>query len=273
MKDRILFWCGRDFLYYGIAYFLNQQYDCELFSIFETEEKPKKFFKSQKLVPFKKTWFFNDYAITQNKEFDVKYLSSIEKKYGLNIWLIAYAERFFGVDERSYHKFTRNEILFLIEQECRFFERVLDEVKPDFLIMGITTLHHNHLFYKICKTRGIKILMIRPSFLAGKYIIADAIDTFENFSYEQKHNFSSLQQLRNYLKKYDSTNQARLVRNRFQTSKINYLKAIFQYLFSSNTNVKTHYTYYGRTKFAVIKEMFFYTVKKKLRGYFINKNL
>ena len=65
--------------------------------------------------------------------------------------------------------------------------------------------------------------MIRPSFLAGKYIIADAIDTFENFSYEQKHNFSSLQQLRNYLKKYDSTNQARLVRNRFQASKINYL--------------------------------------------------
>ncbi len=95
MKDRILFWLGRGLEYYGIAYFLNHQYDCELFSIIQTEYNTKEFYKNQKLIPFKKIWFFHDYVITQNKVPDKKYLSSIEKKYGINIWLIAYAERFF----------------------------------------------------------------------------------------------------------------------------------------------------------------------------------
>ncbi len=272
MNSKIIFWMNDDLSGLGLPKILQEKYNFQVFGIFDITDKPKKFFKKQKLINFSKIWFFHDHINKTNQKSNREFLKLIEEKYKVNLSLLASNERFFN-EFNHYYKFSSDEKLLIIEQECRFFERVLDEVKPDFLIMGITTLHHNHLFYKICKTRGIRILMIRPSFLAGKYIIADAIDTFENSSYKQKHNFSSLQQLQNYLKKYDSTNQARLVRNRFQSSKINYLKAIFRYLFSSNTNVKTHYTYYGRTKFAVIKEMFFYTVKKKLRGYFVNKNL
>ena len=36
------------------------------------------------------------------------------------------------------------------------------------------------------------------------------------------------------------------------SSKSSFIKAGLKYLFSSNSNVKTHYTYYGRTKFKVI---------------------
>ena len=96
MKDKILFWLDYGLKHYGIAYFLNQQHDCELFSIIETHKKPKKFYENQKLVPFKKIWFFHDYVSTKNTPPDMKYLSYIEKKYGIDIWLIAYTERFFS---------------------------------------------------------------------------------------------------------------------------------------------------------------------------------
>ena len=113
MNDKILCWLGKDLIYYGIAYYLNQQHNCELFSIVESNPKPRKFYEKQKLVPFKKTWFFSDYVQIKNKKPDMKYLSSIEKKYGINIWLMSYSERFF--DERSrFHKFTQNYILNLI---------------------------------------------------------------------------------------------------------------------------------------------------------------
>ena len=184
VKDRILFWLDNGLIYYGIAYFLNKQHDCELFGIVDNAQgKTKKFFKTQKLVPFKKTWYFYDYAgEIQNKEPDMEYLSSVEKKYEINIWLMSYAERFFhqrNTGGRGYHKFTRNEILSLFENELRFYEQVLDEVNPDFIIMHDVDMHHVNLLHEICKARGIKILSIVDVKMGSKWIISDT-DKMEN---------------------------------------------------------------------------------------------
>ena len=46
------------------------------------------------------------------------------------------------------------------------------------------------------------------------------------------------------------------------------------FLFSKNTNLKTHYTYYGRHKIKIFfNPLFFWSVKKRYRLYLINKNL
>ena len=227
MKDRILFWCGRDFLYYGIAYFLNQQYDCELFSIIETEEKPMKFYKSQKLVPFKKTWYFYDYVgEIQNKEPDMKYLSSIEKKYGINIWIMSYAERFFndsGVYGR-YHKFTRNEILSLFESELRFYEQVLDEINPNFIVIRDVDMHHVNLFHQICKSRKIKVLSLFPLRMASKWVVSDTDKmTYDPMDLKRiPKSQRSFDQLQNYLKEH---NQANWVKEWVTSSKINFFNS------------------------------------------------
>ena len=40
---------------------------------------------------------------------------------------------------------------------------ILDEVKPNYMIMHETHQQQNHIFYEICKARKIKILMTTNS--------------------------------------------------------------------------------------------------------------
>ena len=56
------------------------------------------------------------------------------------------ADSLFTKYNKSY-KFSRDEILSILEQECRLFESIINEVKPDFLAIKTTDWHQNHLFY------------------------------------------------------------------------------------------------------------------------------
>ena len=154
------------------------------------------------------------------------------------------------------------QTLLILEQECKLFEKILDEVKPDFLITAKTALHHHHLFYKICQARGVKILMLRQSYLRGQYMITSRSYLIDHAEYDKKHNFGSLSEIQNYVKKYDATQQLFLYTKTFQNSKLKYLQSALKYLFSDNSNVKTHFTYYGRTKFAVLRITLINEIKK-----------
>ena len=278
MKDRILFWCGRDFLYYGIAYFLNQQYDCELFSIIETEEKPMKFYKSQKLVPFKKTWYFYDYVgEIQNKEPDMKYLSSIEKKYGINIWIMSYAERFFsesGVYGR-YHKFTRNEILSLFESELRFYEQVLDEINPNFIVIRDVDMHHVNLFHQICKSRKIKVLSLFPLRMASKWVVSDTDKmTYDPMDLKRiPKSQRSFDQLQKYLKEFS---QADWVKEWVTSSKINFLNSkilhsLFDEFVLKDKAEREEFMRIGRTGTKVFFSTISLILKRKYRYSFLTR--
>ena len=52
-------------------------------TINDITNKPKSFFKQQKLVNFKKKWFFNDHIFTNPEKPNLEYLSKIEKNYGI----------------------------------------------------------------------------------------------------------------------------------------------------------------------------------------------
>ena len=272
MNSKIIFWMNDDLSGLGLPKVLNEKYNSDIYGIFDVTDKQKFFFQNQKIINFSKIWFYHDHISTTFPKANREYLKNVEEKYHLDLPLLISAERFFTKSNPFYH-FSEEQKLSIVEQSCKFFEKTLDEIKPDFLIMGITTLLHNHIFYKICKTRGIRILMIRPSFLAGKYIISNSIDNFENNVLEKKFNFHNNLELRNYLKNYNSTEQAKFVRTNFQNSTIQYLKAILKYIFSQNSNPKTHFTYLGRTKLRVIRKMILYTLKTKIRKSFIDKNL
>ena len=275
MKDKILIWMGKDLTYYGIAHFLNQQHDCELFSIIESNPKPRKFFEKQKLVPFKKIWFFSDYVQIKNKKPDMKYLSSIEKKYGINIWLMSYSERFF--DERSrFHKFTKNEILNLIEQECRFYEQVLDEVEPDFLIIRDVDMHHVNLFHEICRARGITILSLYPLRMKTKWIISDTdkLHYNQNKIKLEPENQKSFDELRNYLERY---NQGSWARKWVTSSKINLtnkktLYSIFNELFLTGKSDREDFMKIGRTRRKIITTNLSMMLKGRYRELFLENN-
>ena len=55
------------------------------------------------------------------------------------------------------------------------------------------------------------------------------------------------------LKSFDSNKQNKIYVDNFGNSKSSKLKAVFQYIFhSDNSNVQTHFSYYGRGKFKVL---------------------
>jgi hypothetical protein len=172
MNSKIIFWMNDDLSSLGLPKILQEKYNFDIFGIFDITDKPKKFFKEQKLINFSKIWFFHDHINKTNQKPNREFLKLIEEKCKVDLGLLASNERFFN-KFNEFYKFSPDEILLILEQECKLFEKILDEVKPDFLIMSITTLLHNHLFYKICQARGVKILMIRQSYLRGRYIIAN----------------------------------------------------------------------------------------------------
>ena len=272
MNSKIIFWMNDALALVGLPKTLQEKHNFDIYAILDVTDKQKKFFQKQELIKFSKIWFFHDYISKATKKPDTKYLKLIEKKHKIDLSLLASNERFFN-KWNKYYKFSSDEKLLILEQECKLFEKILDEVQPDFLITAQTTLHHNHLFYEICKARGIKVLMIRSSFFVGKYIISSEFDSIDNTQINGKFHFNSLVDLQNYLKKYDSTNKVKLELENLLASKTDFLKAILKFLVSSNTNVKTHYTYYGRSKFAVLKGTIFSIIKKRFRESFINKNL
>ena len=272
MNSKIIFWVNDALAFVGLPKTLQEKYNFDIYAILDVTDKQKKFFQKQKLIEFSKIWFFHDYISKTTEKPDTEYLKLIEKKYKINISLLVSNERFFN-KWNQYYKFSSDEKLSIIKQECKLFEKILDEVQPDFLITALTTLHNNHLFYEICKARGIKVLMIRSSFVLGKYIISSEYDSIDNMQSKGKFHFNSQVDIQNYLKKHNSTTKVKLELENWMASKTDYLKAILKFLVSNNTNVKTHYTYYGRSKFAVLKGNIFNLIKKRCRESFINKNL
>jgi len=273
MKDNIIFWLDGDFTTFGLAKYIQDRHDCNISAIIDISDKPKGFFQQQKLIQFNKIWFYHDH-INIKKKPDLKYLSDFEEKYHINLWLLAYNERLF-FKFNYYHTFSDDDILSILEQECKLFETVLDDVKPDFLIIPQTNVHHTHLFHELCKAKGIKILMLGPSRFGYRCIISTDTDKIDEviINSSEKIEETTWDDLENYLEKFNSFKNSSSWKKKFLTSKSKQLKAICKFLLSKNNNVHTHYTYFGRTKLRVFAIQLYYKIIETYRNYFINANL
>ena len=265
MKNKTLFWFGTDFTDFSMSYYLKDMYDSEFYSIVDITNKPKKFFQEQKLVPFKKTWYFHDH-IKSDKKPDLEYLADFEKKYNINLWKLAINERLF-YKYFNFHKFTDDEILSIDEHACKLFESVLDEVKPDFVILKEPVLHHLMIFYELCRARGIKILMLSMPKIGFRCMIGEQTNklSIEKSLDEIQIKNRSIDELKEFLNQHSSKKQ---IQN-FDVKK-SVLKEINLIKKFGNNN---SYLDYGKTKKKLFVEMLKSTFKEKYRHSFINKNL
>ena len=277
MKPKLLFWIDQGLLHFGLAKFIQENLDCEIYSIFEVTEKAKKFFQNQKIVNFEKKWFYHDYILKQKSKPDIKYLEEIEKKYNLNLQLIAFNDRIF-YNWNTYRKFTRDEILLILQDEIKFFESILDEIKPDFIIMAATHQQHNHIFYKICIGRGIKIIMPisgriginpkSPMKHSDRIYLSDELDQCLPLPDNKKIDNSDT-----VISQKNNPYTDKKLSYMFQTSTTKYVMAGIRYLITNDENVKTHYSYFGRSKLKVIFKTLYVELRKKYRENFMRKNL
>ena len=101
---------------------MQEKLDAEYSAIIDCTNKPKTFFENQKIVDFKNIWFYHDQFKNLRNEPDLIYLRNFEKKYKINLSKLVFNERLF-MDFNEFYKFSENEILSILENECKFFGR------------------------------------------------------------------------------------------------------------------------------------------------------
>ena len=274
MADKIIFWLNANMLFFGLATNLQKTYDCKLYAVIDITNRTKKFFEEQNLVNFQKIWFLHDH-IQKTYKIDIDYLRNFEKKYSINLWQLGFNERIF-YQHNEFYKFTQDEILSILEKECKLYELILDEIQPDFLITSETALHQQHLFYEICRKRGIKVLMLNQSKFAYKCIISQELHKLDSMPALSKipSKKRTFDELLNVLTSTDNTKQLQLYSKNFGNSKSSKLKAVSEYIFKSdNSNTETHFSYYGRSKFKVLVDYLIKSRKATTRKSFIDKYL
>jgi len=275
MNDKIVVFIDLWFLHFGISKFLKEKWDGEIYAILDVEEKARKFFEKQKIVNFQKVWYYLDH-VSKNTKVDYDYLKKFEERYGISLWNIAFSERLF-YQYNPFHKFRDFEILSIIEQEIKFYESILDEIKPDYLALMVPTSHHQQLLFEICKARGIRILMLTPVRFANRIMISEDVNVISGFKgkiIKETKGTKTFEELQSYLKKYDSSQKIDEVKKKgFESHIFERYKAILKFFFSSQTpSFKKRYSGIGKTrsKYFCIKFSNFF--KKKIRTSFINKN-
>ena len=252
-NDKILFWISGALTSFCIAYYLQKKINADFFAIIDSYDKPRSFFKNQGLVNFKQTWFYHDQFQNMKKP-DVEYLSNFEKKYEINLWELAINERIFYRFNEVY-KFSSDEILAILEHECKLFDEILTRINPDFLIMHESALHQEELLYRMCKKNGVKILLLNEPNISRCIISENPRKLDEEIDLDKivstNRNFN---ELRSYRKSVNSFNAIQNYRHSFKVSNIELLKSSLKFLSSENQHIKTHYTHRGRTKLDVLKD-------------------
>ena len=274
LPDKIIFYLDNDLRQFCLSYYLQKKIDADFFSIIDITNKPKKFFENQNFVNFKKIWFLHDHTLPIS-DIDTDYLKSFEEKYEIDLWNLAINERLF-YRFNDFYNFSKLEILSILEKECKLFEKVLDTTNPNFAILHEPFFHTDELFYRICKAKGIKILMSYLSNFGYKWEISqddhimDIIDEFHNTptegrTFEELQGIFNQEQVKEHIKK--------LNKHAFG-NKSDLIKAATDFLVrSKNLNLKTHYTYFGRTKFKVLLNSLSNSRKTQSRKKFIDRNL
>ena len=269
MKKKILAWIDADLSHFGILKSLEEKTQFTLSFIYDITNTPKTFFKSQKIIPLENSWFLYDNLNYNSQKIDMEYLESFEKKYSINLWTLLNNDRYLNNFNDFYH-FSSCQILFITEQQIKFYEKILDEYNPDYVVMANPPLNANYLFSIICRSRNIPTLILTPSRFLNKYYIDDGNVKLD---LTQTGNSDDGIDLNSYHQKFNKTFETKNFLKKFQSSKISLLKAFFVYIFSDNNNLKTHYTYFGRNKINVLSNFLANSWKSKTRKNFIDKNL
>ena len=273
---KLLVWNDVNLLFYGIACFFNNNKNYEVSIIHDLTDDLKQIFQNGKKNIFHNEWYFWDEISWQNKKPDIEYLKKIEEKYKIKIWTDISNERLFGKGN-SYYKFNYEQILSIIENECKFFEKVLDEIKPDFLIIKHTDYHRNHLLAEICGSRGIKVFMLMPSLVGYRTIIVDEkLNIHSGPGLQEKFldNINNFEQLLESLKKfskYDQTKQVIAGGGKIPISK-KILITLKWLLSPISKEDSKRYDYYGATKTNTLFKRIRLGIIKRSRESFIDKN-
>lgn len=270
-KKKILVWLEDHTYHFGIAKYIQDLTDARIFGVISANPTSKKFYKKQDLLTLEKSWYIRDLIDLKNKNFDIDFLKSFEKNYQIPIWKFVSGERFFNTFSK-YHIFDRIEILSIIEQEIKIYEKILTEIKPDYVLMRIPEFQDIHLLYLMCKKLGIFPLLLDYTRFGYRAMINTTPDIPIDFSSTPiPKNLKSFSQLREHIKNYST--QHSLAINKRRGSRKNFVKAGFNFLFSTESKeFQNFYQNLDKSKLNVFLTELSLIKKSSNRKSFIDKN-
>lgn len=268
-KPKLLFWLNSFFMHFSLAYYLQSKINADFFGIIDVNSKPKNFFEKQKLVNFKKNWYYHDYININEKKPDLEYLINFEKKYKINLWNLALNERYFYNHNRFY-KFAKEEILLILEQELKLFEKILDEIEPDFFLTYNPVLHNQKILLDLCRSKGIKVLNACRTGIGDQTVIVEDAETFD-LDLDKNINDLDIEIHQNNNNSNYDLDQKNWIKDR-SVNFLDKLSGFKDYLFDSDNDlIKSNYMYFGRNKLKVIKDALWVEYKRKSNYNFLNK--
>ncbi|KER07008.1 Capsule polysaccharide biosynthesis protein [Marine Group I thaumarchaeote SCGC AAA799-E16] len=238
-KNKILVWLEDHTYHFGITKFIQELSDSKIYAIISANPSAKKFYQKQDLLRLEKSWYIRDSINLKNKNFDLSFLQNFEKKYDISIWKLVSGERFFN-NYSKYHQFTHDEILSILEQEIKFYEKILSETKPRYLIMRIPEFQDIHLLYLMSKKLGITPLLLDYTRFGYRCLINSVPDAVVDFkSTSVPKNLENFTQLLNRVQNYSTQHSLAITKRR--GSKKNFLKAGLKFLLSSESKEFQNY--------------------------------
>jgi len=162
----------------------------------------------------------------------------------------------------------------IIESECRFFEKILDEIKPHFLLISATDWHHMELLSALCKSQGIKVIMLQLAKFGFRSELDDEIGKTKKLPKSQKEiSHRTIEEMQNLLKKDSRDTQMKVTKKELDVNWGKILKAGIDIMKTSGNNeYLQHYTNYGKTKKNVILKGIIQKLKGLYRQQYLNKN-
>lgn len=276
-KYTVLVWLDfgpYSYIHLGIISELNKLKNIDFVGIV-TKQQDLSFFQKQKFIQFKKLFYYPECYIGKSG-FNIENLKKNEEKFNLDLWSDIFTERSFYRYWTEFYKFTREEILTIIENSILFFNKILEEFKPQKILMQQAGENvSNLLLYKMAKKIGIETLMPINLHVKGKIHISNNLiskeisDEFEKV----RSNFVGSVQLYNkeFIEK-DSHIETLKTVSSFDSSIPTFSKKINHYMKRLSKNLEPTYTNVGKTKFNMIKHGISNHFETKKRGQFLDNN-
>jgi hypothetical protein len=272
-KKKILVWLENYSIHFGITKAIQEKYDCDLFALISCSPKQKHFFNSQKLINFKKKMFVRDHVHLKKNEPDIQKLQSLEKLLQIQLSKIIYGDRLF-YKFNKYHTFSNNEIYSIIEQELNYYNNILDEISPDFVIMRAPEFQDIELFYEVCKSKNIPVLILSSMKFGARWLISSK--PYPPIQFDMSDNqitLKSFEELREgvklYSKMYNKIFSSKGKTHAKTAQKFNAAKLLYSTFSSSNIN---SYHDVGKTPWSILTNVIFTSLLRKYRKTFIDKN-
>lgn len=174
-KMKVLFWFQGwppNYLHHAIAVTLKKRYGVQNFSGFVRGYQLYEFLKNQKEIKYEPIVALQDIFLKSLKlKIDHEYLASLEKEYGLpTLWMYPLADRDMLTFNR-YTSYTHEELMKIIQGYFKYITELLEEAKPDFIIMPMAENMGLLVLHEVAKRMKIPTLIIFPTRIGDRIAI------------------------------------------------------------------------------------------------------